>query len=131
RGQLGRGAGLRVLAEATTSPFETWAWGRLLAAFPEARITYLSSPGRAARFEGARVAFGRPAEALVDFSAARVVASFADDFLATGPYASRYARDFARRRAPSVKDARMSRLYVAEPRLSCTGSTADERRAVR
>src|SRR5690606_22114795 len=56
-----------------------------------------------------------------------------DDLLGGGPFALRYAHDFAARRRPSPEGVleERARLYVVEARLSVTGGMADGRLAVK
>jgi molybdopterin-containing oxidoreductase family iron-sulfur binding subunit len=122
-----RGAGLRFLLEPTGSPLLRALVGRVRERFPRARFTFHAPTGRGAAVEGARLAFGAPAQPLHDFSAARVVLSLADDFLASGPFSVPYARQFASRRRVSAPEGEMNRLYVAETMLTPTGSMADHR----
>src|SRR5258705_8492584 len=75
-------------------------------------------------YEGARIAFGRPLETQLDLTKAKVVISLDADFLGGWPNWLSAQRQWAERRAPG---ADMSRLYVAEAALSCTGMMADHR----
>ena len=75
-------------------------------------------------YEGARIAFGRPLETQLDLTKAKVVVSLDADFLGGWPMYLSAQRQWAERRAPG---AEMSRLYVAEAMLSCTGMMADHR----
>ncbi len=53
--------------------------------------------------EGAKLAFGQPVETQYDFSKADVILSLDADFLYAGfPGATRYIRDFAKRRNPEA-----------------------------
>ena len=122
------GARLRLLVEPTSSPTVQELRRRVLARFPRARLDAWSADGggEAAR-EGARVAFGRPLDALLSLAGADVVLSLESDLLARGPDALRHAREFAARRTPG----RLNRLYVAEAGFTVTGGAADHRLRMR
>jgi MoCo/4Fe-4S cofactor protein with predicted Tat translocation signal len=122
-----KGAGLRILTEATTSPSLGAQFARLLRRFPAARWHRYEPAGRDNVRAGARLAFGEPAETRYRFDAADVVVSLDADFLVAMPGGLRYARDFAARRAPE----NMNRLYMAETNPSVTGAMADHRLPLR
>ena len=90
---------------------------------PGARFVFDTPSDRRAVYRGAVRAFGQPLECQYHFDRADVVISLDADFTCTMPNATRWARDFAKRRRPPS----MSRLYVAEPKPSPTGSLADHR----
>ncbi|HEX4046780.1 MAG TPA: TAT-variant-translocated molybdopterin oxidoreductase, partial [Elusimicrobiota bacterium] len=118
-----KGAGLRVLAESTTSPSLAAQFERLLRRFPAARRHQYEPAGRDNARAGARLAFGEPAETRYRVGLADVIVSLDADFLVGMPGGLSYARDFAERRAPG----RMNRFYMAETNLSVTGANADHR----
>jgi MoCo/4Fe-4S cofactor protein with predicted Tat translocation signal len=122
----GRGAGFRILTETVASPSLAALLRALLAELPEARWhQYQPVSGDAAR-EGARLAFGEPVNTVYRLESAGVIVALDADFLACGPGAVRYAREFAARRRPESEGG-MNRLYVVEPAPSATGSLADHR----
>jgi molybdopterin-containing oxidoreductase family iron-sulfur binding subunit len=137
--QRGRkGAGLRVLTEATSSPtlidqVRGDRHGSLRREFPQAKW-YSYSPALSANGpQGAHIAFGAAVVPIFDFHKAERIVALDADFLACGPGHVRYAHDFAdRRRVPSGGAARpMNRLYVGECMLSTTGAVADHRLRLR
>ena len=115
--QASGGAGIRVLAEPFTSPTLSRQLQMLLQKFPQAKAHTWSpiAPNESQR--------------TYDFSKARVVVALDSDFLYMHPAALRHARDFASTRRIS-ENRMMSRLYVAEPTPTVTGSNADHRIAV-
>ncbi len=121
-----QGARLRLLVEPTSSPTILELRRRLRARFPRARLEAWSAEGDAAR-EGARLAFGRPLDALLSLEAADVVLSLEADLLARDGDPLRHAREFAARRVPG----RLNRLYVAEAGYTVTGGAADHRLRMR
>ncbi len=127
-GQLARGhendqgARLRFLVEPTSSPTLADLRRRILERFPRARFDAWSALGDAQR-EGARLAFGRPLDAVLALGEADVVLSLESDFLALDGDPLRQAREFASRRVPG----RLNRLYVAEAGYTVTGGCADHR----
>ena len=130
------GEGLRVLTETVTSPTLADQLKGLLAEFPRAVWHQWEPAGRDNARAGARLAFGDYADTICHFDKAEVVLSLGADFLASGPAAVRYARDFMSRRrvraeGVGAQGARMSRLYVVECAPTCTGAAADHRLPVR
>jgi molybdopterin-containing oxidoreductase family iron-sulfur binding subunit len=127
QGRADRGAGLRLILEPTSSPLLIDLLSRVLARFPAARVTFHAPARSDSALLGAKLTFGRPLQAIPDLRKAEVILALDADFLASGPFHLRYARHFAERRRPGAPGAPMSRLYVAEPALSPTGSLADHR----
>jgi molybdopterin-containing oxidoreductase family iron-sulfur binding subunit len=121
-----RGAGLRLLTEAVSSPTLAQQIRDLLARFPSAKWHQWdpASPDNARA--GAKLAFGDYAAPQYHFDRADIVVSLDADFLACGGGALRYARDFAARRRPDRPDA-MNRLYAFESMPTPTGARADHR----
>lgn len=121
------GRGLRVLHEPLTSPTAVRFKQAITRRFPEARFhTYASVSDSNVR-EGVRIATGRRARPVIDYSAARVVLALDSDFLGGDPGAVRNSRLFAAARRLTRPSDPMNRLYVAEPSLTTTGSAADHR----
>ena len=121
------GAGLRILTETVTSPTMAAQIGALLKQYPQAQWHQYEPWNR----DRPRLAV---TEAHYDFAKARVVVALDSDFLFTHPASLPYARQFSqsRRTATDTDDsahADMSRLYVAEPTPSVTGTMADHRLA--
>ena len=92
-----RGRGLRFLMQPTSSPLLQELLQRVRDRAPEARFTFYSPLASSSREEGAEIAFGARLQPLYAFDAARVVVAVDSDFLASGPFSARYARDFAAR----------------------------------
>ncbi|MGD0674204.1 MAG: 4Fe-4S dicluster domain-containing protein [Polyangiaceae bacterium] len=82
---------------------------------------------RAQVWNGSKLAFGRAIEPHWHFARADVVLALDADFLGMSTSPAAWARDWAKRRRIQRPEDPMSRLYVAEPRLSVTGMAADER----
>jgi MoCo/4Fe-4S cofactor protein with predicted Tat translocation signal len=118
------GAKLAFLAEPSASPLLASLQKRIAAAFPKARWYAHSATSMDEVYEGARIAFGRPLETQLDLTKGKVVVSIDADFLGAWPCWLSAQRQWAERRAPG---AEMSRLYVAEAALTCTGMMADHR----
>src|ERR1051325_3075367 len=111
------GAGLRILTEAFTSPTLQAQRDSVLKRFPNARWHEWDPIS------------GNSAGQLCLVGGVNVVVALDSDFLFMHPHAVRYARDFAATRR-AAEGATMSRLYVAEPTPTITGSNADHRIAV-
>jgi molybdopterin-containing oxidoreductase family iron-sulfur binding subunit len=75
--------------------------------------------------EAARIAFGVNALPLYDLASARLLISFADDFIESGPSPVAHQRGFARMSATDDHGAKGRFVYVGS-RLSLTGQNADE-----
>ena len=116
------GSTLRILTQRIASPTLVAQLQDILKRFPAARWCSWDplNPDSSSGFEK-----------VYDFSKARVIVALDSDFLYAHPFALRYARDFASvRRVVEPGDARMVRLYAAEPTPTITGSNADHRIAV-
>jgi len=115
-----------VLLEPTSAPHLVELVQRLRAR-GDVVVHFDAAVSRRAAWVGAKLAFGRVVESLYDFSHAEVVLSLDADFLSGNSGALSWARAWASRRRMNGASDTMSRLYVAEPRLSVTGMAADER----
>jgi molybdopterin-containing oxidoreductase family iron-sulfur binding subunit len=76
--------------------------------------------------EASRVAFGVASEPVFDLSGADLVIDFGAEFLETGPSPTENARQWADAKEVSKAEGREARLVYVGPRLSLTGSSADE-----
>ncbi|MBL8950380.1 MAG: 4Fe-4S dicluster domain-containing protein [Myxococcaceae bacterium] len=122
------GRGVRFFTEPSGSPLLGTLKARILEQLPNARFVAWSPLAPQARYDGARLAFGRPLEPLYDLDKARVVASFDHDFLSPLGANLGAARGWANRRTPGPD---MARLYAVEPSLTLTGASADHRLRVK
>ncbi len=145
-----KGAGLRVLTEATSSPTLIAQFAELKKQLPEARWHVFEPVGGESARAGALMALGEPVETVHHIERADVILSLDANFLGEGPARLRDARAFTARRevglgvvskdpiyeyegVRSPKDRSkptMNRLYVVEPVPSITGSMADHRRPI-
>jgi Fe-S-cluster-containing dehydrogenase component/anaerobic selenocysteine-containing dehydrogenase len=123
--------GLWFLLHPQSSPLTEELIGRVRARHPTARFAWYSALDRRAVYEGTRRVFGRPLEPQYRFELADVIVSLDADFLAGMANSVRWARDFAARRRLRAPEDPMSRLYIAEPGPSPTGSLADHALAAR
>ncbi|HVV86476.1 MAG TPA: hypothetical protein VHE35_25640, partial [Kofleriaceae bacterium] len=90
----------------------------------EVHVVYDAPLDHRDAYRGHALAFGRPLEQQLDLARADVVVALDADPLAAMPMSPAWARAAAARRTP---DRRMSRLWVAEPVPTPTGTIADER----
>jgi molybdopterin-containing oxidoreductase family iron-sulfur binding subunit len=118
------GAKLRLLLEPSSSPMLGQLLTNLKLRFPNAKVYFHSPSASDSAVDGAQVAFGQPHVSRYDLKDADVIVSLDSDFLAATPDTLPLSRQFAERRDPARE---MNRLYVAEARMSVTGSTADHR----
>src|SRR5262249_9785403 len=122
-----RGAGLRILTGAVSSPTLFDQIKTLGAGLPAAKWHQYEPVNRDNAMAGARMAFGEPVNAIYRLENADVILALDADFLACGPASVRYARDFANRRRLLDGDREMNRLYVVEGSMTNTGAVADHR----
>jgi MoCo/4Fe-4S cofactor protein with predicted Tat translocation signal len=145
KSQLGQqkakqGAGLRFLTETVTSPSVGEQVSLIQQAYPKAKWHQWDAVTREGGRGGTPQTGGAAADVLYHFDKADVVVTLDADFLANGPAAVRYSRDFAtRRRAFEGLDAKgqpsskgdMNRLYAVESTPTLTGAKADHRLVLR
>jgi len=121
-----QGAGIRILTRTISSPTLADQLRSVLKLYPQAKWHVYEPVNRDNVLEGAKMAFGQPAETQYRLENADVILSLDADFLYAGfPGSTRYIRDFAKRRNPDAGN--MSRLYVVESTPSSTGAKADHR----
>jgi molybdopterin-containing oxidoreductase family iron-sulfur binding subunit len=130
-----RGAGFYLITGDIVSPTLNRQLSELFEAWPEAKWHIHEPINRNTAVRGAMMAFGEPLDAVYDFSQADIVVALDADFLNSGSGWIAYAQQFMNRRrvrttASGADKADMSRLYVAETVLSCTGAKADHRLAL-
>jgi len=126
-----RGAGLRVLTEAVTSPTLAAQFAALKTAFPESRWHSYEPVNRDNVHAGAQLAFGADVQPLYHFERAEVILSLDADFLLEEPNRVRYARDFISGRRVREGKTEMNRLYAVESTPTITGAMADHRLPMR
>jgi molybdopterin-containing oxidoreductase family iron-sulfur binding subunit len=122
------GAGLRVLAEPSSSATLAALRGRFRQAFPQAKWHEWEPLSRESEQAGAIMALGRPYRAHPRLEQADVIVALDADFLFDHPEAVRLAREYAAGRR--ADDGRMNRLHAVESAWSITGALADHRHAV-
>jgi molybdopterin-containing oxidoreductase family iron-sulfur binding subunit len=122
---------LHILLEPHGSQLTETLVSRLRERHPKAVVHYHAPLSTRRTWEGARLAFGRVVETHVDFRRADVLLAIDSDFLVSGPASLRYARHVAERRRVTTASDTMSRIYVAEPAPSVTGSSCDHRLRLR
>ena len=126
--QADGGSRLRILAGQATSPTFVRLRDAIKTKLPQAKVyTYAPASESNAR-EGARLAFGQPANVVPNVDKAKVILALDSDFLQTETGSVRANKGFAEgrklRRGPADD---MNRLYVVEPAFTSTGMTADHR----
>ncbi|HEY9228094.1 MAG TPA: hypothetical protein VIP11_15665, partial [Gemmatimonadaceae bacterium] len=118
-----RGTGLHILIEPTSSLLDEELLARVLESHPDARI-YMYAP-----LVGDRSA--NPVVPHYDIAATDVIVAVDSDFLSSGPFHVRYARQFADNRRLVEPTSSMNRLYAIESAFTPTGAAADHRFAAR
>jgi Fe-S-cluster-containing dehydrogenase component/anaerobic selenocysteine-containing dehydrogenase len=127
--ELGKrgGAGLRVLAQPTNSPTFMRVRDALKRKLSSARVHTYAPINQSTVAAGTKLAFGRGANVLYDFSRAKVVLALDSDFMMTEQGSVLSARQFAMARNMESAAGDMNRLYSVESTLTVTGSNADHR----
>src|SRR5262249_30758940 len=92
------GAGLRILTGAITSPTLAAQIEYLLKLFPQAKWHQWEPALGDGAYEGAKLAFGRALNTVLNIEKAKVILSLDSDLLASGPGHIRYAKEFYRGR---------------------------------
>ena len=124
---LPQAKGVRLVVGDAASPTLERQLAEFQKVYPSAKIVRHEPVSRANVREGAKIALGREALPVHDFSKARVVLAVDADFLASMPGSVRYAREFAGTRRVDEKNQSLSRLYCVEPAPTPTGILADHR----
>lgn len=119
------GENLAIIVQDHRSPTTKRALEALLRDMPKARIVAWEPFGRDNAREGARLAFGAPADAVLDFSKARVVLTLDANPLGADGSSVKHLRGWATRRRAEAGE--MSRVYAVESTPSETGFAADHR----
>jgi molybdopterin-containing oxidoreductase family iron-sulfur binding subunit len=122
-----QGAGLAVLAEASSSPTRLRMIRALFARHPKVLWTEYEPVADEPPMTVTRALFGANLRPFYHFEKAKRIVSIDADFLQSESGSLQYARDFAKGRRVVKKDDPMNRLYMAESGLSITGSMADHR----
>ncbi|HEY7515776.1 MAG TPA: TAT-variant-translocated molybdopterin oxidoreductase, partial [Vicinamibacteria bacterium] len=126
-----KGAGLRFLTGAITSPTLAAQLAGILEELPSARWHSWEPVGRENARRGSVLAFGEAVDAHYRLDRADVVLSLEADFVGSGPESLRLIREYAKRRKVEGEKAEMNRLYVVEGSPSLTGAVADHRLSLR
>jgi molybdopterin-containing oxidoreductase family iron-sulfur binding subunit len=121
-----QGRGFAVITEGHRSPTLAAALAALKQALPQAKVVRYEPFSRDPVQQGARIAFGKPLETVVDVAKAKVVVALDSDFLASEYSVVKNAFGFAQGRTPD-NPADMNRLYAVESAHTVTGSSADHR----
>jgi Fe-S-cluster-containing dehydrogenase component len=130
--KTGKGAGIRIVTEALTSPTFGDQMKSFLAAYPKAQWIQYDPVGRENLRQGLLELMGAPYHPYYDFRAAKVILSLDNNFLFEEPGHVRYARDFAaQRKLVGAEKSIGNRLYVAESTPTISGAMADHRLPVR
>jgi molybdopterin-containing oxidoreductase family iron-sulfur binding subunit len=124
---LGKGTGLRILSERTSSPTLLSVKADLLKKYPEAKWAEYDSLDGGAAIAAAEMVFGQRLQPTYHFDKAEVIVSLDDDFMGDDAATVEATRQFAKKRKVSKPGESMNRLYLVESRFSITGAMADHR----
>jgi molybdopterin-containing oxidoreductase family iron-sulfur binding subunit len=122
-----QGAGLAILADESSSPTRARLVRELRAKLPQSLWTEYEPVRDEPPVAAAQAAFGTAVKPLYHFAKAKRILSLDADFLQSEAGSLAYIRGFTQGRRVTKKEDPMNRLYVAESRLSLTGSMADHR----
>ncbi|MEZ5307961.1 MAG: TAT-variant-translocated molybdopterin oxidoreductase [Pyrinomonadaceae bacterium] len=123
------GAGIRFLTETISSPSMIEQFRQVLSELPNAKLVQYEPVNDDNALEGAKLAFGSPAQPVYKFDKAERILSLDADFFSS--FNTRYATDFAKGRAISEEKKDMNRLYAVETTFTLVGAKADHRLAVK
>jgi MoCo/4Fe-4S cofactor protein with predicted Tat translocation signal len=129
--KAGDGAGLRILAERSSSPTLGLQKAEILKKYPKAQWVEYDSVSFDQQRLGAQMAFGQPLEPLYRFDQAAVIFSLDSDFLGLDSQTILPVKQFSAGRRVQKPGDEMNRLYVAESNFTITGAMADHRLRVR
>ncbi|MDG2095069.1 MAG: TAT-variant-translocated molybdopterin oxidoreductase [Phycisphaerales bacterium] len=123
------GEGLSFLSESTYSPSIERLQRSLRERFPKATWTSYEPLDNVEAAAGLNHAFTGQWRAIHDFTNADVMVSFDCDFLGQHPEELTLSKQWAMGRKPRIVDGHpiMNRVFIAEPTLTITGGSADER----
>ena len=124
-----KGAGLRILAEPSSSLALAAARRRLHELLPQARWVEWEPCARTNEIEGTRLAYGRALRVQPRIEQVNTLVCLDADIIGEHPAALANARAWAARRAP--EEEHVLRLWAVESALSLTGAAADQRLALR
>src|SRR5579883_2883001 len=122
-----QGDGLRLLTGTVTSPTLARQIGTLLKQWPKARWSMCEPVNDDNRAAAVSKVMGRTLDMRLHLDRADVVISFDDDLLGPGPRQLVQAKAWGDRRRAWHQGGTPSRLFVAEPSLTATGTTASDR----
>ncbi|HWD58462.1 MAG TPA: 4Fe-4S dicluster domain-containing protein [Stellaceae bacterium] len=126
------GTGLRILTGSISSPSLAAQLAALSQQYPAARWHSWEPLSRDNVAAGARLAFGKPVDALPQFDKADIVLGIESDAISAAPGHLAFARAFgARRRAAETGSGKMSRVYAIEATPTLLGAAADHRFALK
>ena len=125
------GEGVRILTGPVTSPTLRALISAMQREYPAARAHEYSPIADDNSRAGAVLAFGRPVQAVHDFSRADVILTLGADPFGDMEGHVRHARDFADRRRAAHSGGMLPRLYAAESTPSLSGARADHRAVLR
>ncbi len=127
----GDGAGLRILAERSSSPSLKNVREEISKKFPKAQWIEFDSVSFDNARLGAQIAFGQALEAHYDYSKADVVLALDADFLGLDSPTILPVKQFSAKRRVTGPESKMNRLYAAEANYTLTGAMADHRLRLR
>jgi molybdopterin-containing oxidoreductase family iron-sulfur binding subunit len=125
------GATLAILADETTSPTRERLRAELVRQYPQATWAVYEPLAPGYDTEASTAAFGAGTQFRANLAAAAAILAVDCDFLGSEDGDLTDTRNFAAGRRIRKPGDKVSRLYVAEPRFSITGSMADHRLRLR
>ena len=127
----GDGAGLRILAERSSSPSLKSVREQLAKKFSKAQWVEYDSVNFDTPRLGAQLAFGQHFEAHYAYDKADVVVALDADFLGLDSQSILPVKQFSAKRRVANHESKINRLYAAESNYTVTGAMADHRLRLR
>jgi len=118
---------VRILTETVTSPTLASLIKEFISKHPGSKWHVYEPMNRDSQMAASNAVFGAPLQPVYNFSNADVIVSLDSDFLAEGPGAIRYARQYADRRRVRKDSVDMNRLYAVVTSPNVTSASADHR----
>jgi molybdopterin-containing oxidoreductase family iron-sulfur binding subunit len=124
-----KGAGLRILTGAITSPSLAAEFENIQRELPEYRRHVWESCAPHQTRAGHRLAYGVEGQTIYRPEKAKVIVTFNADLAGDFPGGLRYAREISAKRKPDISKEEMNRIYAVESTPTLIGALADHRLA--
>ncbi len=131
RAKLGANDQIRIVTHTEMSPTTKRVFEAFAAKYPNTKVVTYDPISCSALLEANQADFGQAVVPNYHFNKAKVIVSFAADFLGTWISAEEYSVDYVKNRVIKNAESKMSRHIQVESGMSVTGSNADNRILIR